>query len=373
MIENVTNGLPRSFSKKCQTNVKNRFIGSHPIVKSLNIIYREEMSYNPYANIADEDATQTNRLHQPQPHRASYVSPQQQSQQTFQQQQPQQPSSFSSQQQFQQAQQSNQFFSPAANPQDAAAYGNFLNDPRAAMTFQVGQNAMLAGSHFVEQNFGKYVHTDDIKYYFKISNSYVLNKLILILFPFKNKNWLRSYRASDPNAPQDPNIELYAYPLDDKNAVDLYIPLMGAVTYILSLALLAGLRGEFHPEVFGFKTSSTLAYLLLDFAVLKLGLYLLNISSKMWDLICYIGYKFVPLVLVIFVKNISNFKIFNWVIYLYLLLAYGFFELRAIRFNLYGGIHNSAQTMNNKSFKNSNYFLFIYAFAFQGALLWLMS
>lgn len=329
-----------------------------------------KMSYNPYANIVDEDTTQTNRIHQPQPQRASYMGTgQQQPQQTYQQ---PQAGTFNNAQQFQPHQQANQFFTPG-NPQDAAAYGNFLNDPRAAMTFQVGQNAMLAGSHFVEQNFGKYVHTDDIKYYFKISNSYVLNKLILILFPFKNKNWSRSYRASDPNAPQDANTELFAYPINDKNAVDLYIPLMGSVTYILTLALLAGLRGEFHPEVFGFKTSSTLAYLLLDFAVLKLGLYLLNISSKMWDLICYIGYKFVPLVLIILVKNVSSFRFFNWITYLYLLLAYGFFELRAIRFNLYGGIHNSAQTMNNKSLKNSNYFLFIYAFLFQGGLLWLMS
>jgi len=345
------------------------------------------MSYNPYANIVDEDSTQTNRIHHPQPHHPAYVSPaqQQQQQQTYQQAQPQHsPAAAAGAYGVhssvgggmgatpQYGQQPNQFFTPASQT-DPAAYGNFLNDPRAAMTFQVGQNAMLAGSHFVEQNLGKYVQTDDIKYYFKISNSYVLSKLGLILFPFKNKNWLRSYRTSDPTGAQDANSELYAFPLSDKNAVDLYIPLMGAVTYILTFSLLAGLRGEFHPEVFGFKTSSTLAYLLIDFAVLKLGLYLLNINSKLWDLICYTGYKFVPLVLMILVKNISNFRFFNWIIYIYLLLAYGFFELRAIRFNLYGGIHNSAQTMNNKSFKNSNYFLFIYAFLFQGALFWLMS
>lgn len=327
------------------------------------------MSYNPYANIVDEDTTQTNRVHQPQPQRAtSFATPVQPHQQSYQ--QPQH--TYNNPQQYQQQQQPNQYFTPA-NPNDASVYGNFLNDPRAAMTFQVGQNAFSAGSHFVGQNFQKYVQADDIKYYFKVSNSYVLNKLLLIIFPFKNKNWLRSYRSADPNGAQDPNTELYAYPLDDKNAVDLYIPLMGSVTYILTLALLAGLKGEFHPEVFGFKTSSTLAYLILDFTVLKLGLYLLNINSKIWDLIAYIGYKFFPLILIITVNNISTLKWINRLICVYIFLAHGYFEIRALRFNLCGSIHNSAQTMNERSNKNFNYFLLIYGFVFQAALFWLLN
>lgn len=242
------------------------------------------------------------------------------------------------------------------------------------MSFQVGQNAMLAGSQFVEQNLNKYVNTHDIKYYFKVSNSYVFNKLVLILFPFKNKSWVRSYRYQDGSTgATDSNGESYAFPLDDKNAPDLYIPLMGVVTYILTLALISGLKNEFHPEVFGFKTSSTLAYLLLDFAVLKLGLYLLNIKSKLWDLISYIGYKFVPIIFVLIIKNVSNYRILNWLSYCYLLVSFAFFELRAIRFNLFGGMNNSSHTLNSQSLKNTNYFLFVYAFLFQGSLLWLLS
>ncbi|CCH44106.1 putative membrane protein [Wickerhamomyces ciferrii] len=344
------------------------------------------MSYNPYANIADADATQTNRVQQPQPQRAtSFGSQVPHPQQLHQHQQPIGVGAggaggtvpFGSQQfvpgQQIPGQNPNQFFTPAANQGDNPAFGNFINDPRAQMTYQIGQGAFQASSQFMEQNFGKYVHTDDIKYYFKVSNSYVLSKLLLILYPFQNKSWLRSYRRSDDSNNQvDAGTELYAYPLEDKNAVDLYIPLMGTVTYILLLALLAGLKGEFHPEVFGFKTSSTLAYLLLDLTVLKLGLYLLGVNSKIWDLVSYIGYKFVPLVLLVLIKNISTSRFINIGFYLYLLAAYGFFEIRAIRFNLYGGVHNSAQTMNSKSAKNSNYFLLAYAL-FQGLLLWLLS
>lgn len=314
------------------------------------------MSYNPYAQEGNSEVKHNTRMHHPQP---QHIPQQQYGNGNFQQQQ---------QQQYQYQQQSQQFNQAAAAPPQQFG-GNFLQDPRAAMTFQVGQNAMLAGSQFVEQNLNKYVSTHDIKYYFKVSNSYVFNKLLLILFPFKNKSWIRTYRSDSA----DSSNESYAFPLDDKNAPDLYIPLMGVVTYVLTLALISGLKNEFHPEVFGFKTSSTLAYLLLDFAVLKLGLYLLNINSKTWDLVSYIGYKFVPLILVIIIKNVSNFRVLNWMFYIYFILSFAFFELRAIRFNLFGGINNSSQNLNNQSLKNTNYFLFVYAFIFQSSLLWLLS
>lgn len=242
------------------------------------------------------------------------------------------------------------------------------------MTLQAGEGAFRAGTHFMEENFEKMVGGKAINYYFKVSNSYVLNKLWLILFPFRNNNWVRSHRIPDDNSPELNNGNTaYAYPLDDKNAPDLYIPLMGIATYILTLALISGLKDEFTPQVFGAETSTSLLALLIDFGVLKLGLYLLNISSTNWDLIAYIGYKFVPIVLILLVKNVSDSSLVNWGIYLYLILAFAFFELRAIRNSLFGGIVNPAQNLNKRTMKNTNYFLFLYAFALQGFLFWWLS
>jgi hypothetical protein len=313
------------------------------------------MSYNPYANMADADGAQSQRMHHPQPQQA----PQQFQQQNHQQRQQQQ--NFSQYPQPQPPQQG-QFF----NPSDPNAYTQFFSDPKAAMTFQVGQNAMMAGSQYMEQEFQKYVPTGAFKYYFKVSNTYVLSKLLLILFPFKNKNWTRSYRKSE----NDSGVEAFAFPLDDTNAPDFYIPLMGIVTYIILTAILAGINGEFSPALFSYQWTMSIAYLLLDLAILKGGLYLLNINSTIYDLIAYMGYKFVPLLLIVLIKNISQMRILNWVAYVYLIIAYGFFELRAIRFNLFGGINNSAQSLSSKTVKNSNYFLFVYAFAFQSILIW---
>lgn len=342
------------------------------------------MSYNPYAN--QVDGQQRERIHHPQPQQLNNANQFNQYQQP-QYQQPQPPHQQHQQQQYgqqygQQYQQPQGQFQPQppvqTQPQVQGQQQdlNFnpsamFNDQRAAMTFQVGQNAMMAGSHYVEQNINKFVHPGEFKYYFKVSNTYVMKKLMLILFPFKNKNWTRTFRREDSSGSASDDAVNYAFPLEDTNAPDFYIPLMGIVTYIILTAMLAGLRGKFSPALLGNQWTMTIAYLLLDLAVLKGGIYVLGISSNLYDLVAYMGYKFVPLLLIVLIKNISPVRWLNWCIYIYLIIAYGFFELRAIRFNLFGGINT--QKMSGKSVKSSNYFLFLYAFVGQSLLIWALS
>ena len=70
---------------------------------------------------------------------------------------------------------------------------------------------------------------------------------------------------------------------------------MSLVTYILLVALHAGLQGNFRPEVLGGVASRSLVVVFIEFLVIKLGCYLLNItgSSPVTDLVSYGGYKFV--------------------------------------------------------------------------------
>ncbi|GMF82470.1 unnamed protein product [[Candida] boidinii] len=113
----------------------------------------------------------------------------------------------------------------AGNTQGGAAqFNNFFSDPTTAMGIQFSQTAFNAGQQYMQQNFGTIVDSSNIKYYFKVSNSYVLQKLLLILFPFKNRTWTRIFRTST-DANNNP-VELYAPPTEDVNAPDLYIPLM---------------------------------------------------------------------------------------------------------------------------------------------------
>ena len=71
---------------------------------------------------------------------------------------------------------------------------------------------------------------------------------------------------------------------------------MALVTYTLLSALASGLQSRFHPEVLGYSISKALAVVILEFCVIKLGCYLLDVrggGASGVELIGYGGYKFV--------------------------------------------------------------------------------
>jgi hypothetical protein len=59
-----------------------------------------------------------------------------------------------------------------------------------------------------------------LKYYFQVSNSYVLRKMMLVLFPWRHKPWSRQIQRSETTGVPDG----YATARDDINAPDMYIP-----------------------------------------------------------------------------------------------------------------------------------------------------
>lgn len=76
-----------------------------------------------------------------------------------------------------------------------------------------------------------------LKIYFAVSNSYVLQKLAIILYPMK-KNIIWGRIPADEAGRIGDDSELYsshkwALPRQDVNAPDLYIPLMSFITYVL--------------------------------------------------------------------------------------------------------------------------------------------
>jgi len=142
-----------------------------------------------------------------------------------------------------------------------------------------------------------------LKHYFNVTNSYVINKLFLVLFPWRHKPWSRK-QAVGPNGQEG----WYLPPRDDVNSPDMYIPVMAIVTYVLLSTLVAGLRGQFQPELLGYTASTALVVVLMEIAILKLGCYLMGISnaSQLYDLIAYSGYKFVGIIVTIAVAQIVN-------------------------------------------------------------------
>jgi hypothetical protein len=94
-----------------------------------------------------------------------------------------------------------------------------MNDPTAQVAAQFGQTAFRHGQEYVEQNLGRYVNVSALKHYFNVSNSYVVNKLFLVLFPWRHKPWSRKQAVG-----QNGQDGWYLPPRDDINSPDMYIP-----------------------------------------------------------------------------------------------------------------------------------------------------
>ncbi|RDB30741.1 Protein transport protein yif1 [Hypsizygus marmoreus] len=222
-------------------------------------------------------------------------------------------------------QQQQQHHIPAPQP-DFAAWG--MNDATAQFGMQLGHSAVAAGQDYVQRNFGTIFPSTTLKHHFNVSNSYVIYKLKLVLFPWLHKPWARKVRRSEQGQATE-----WQSPREDLNSPDLYIPLMAFVTYILLCALLAGLQKQFHTKVLGEAASRALIVVILDLAFVKLGCYFLNVqgSSQVVDLIAYGGYKFVGVIFTLLASFLHFPSILNTLVFIYAFLANAFFLLRSLR------------------------------------------
>jgi protein transport protein YIF1 len=187
--------------------------------------------------------------------------------------------------------------------------------------------------------FNRYVNVSALKHYFNVSNSYVVTKLFLVLFPWRHRPWSRK-QAFNPNGAQD-STTVFLPPRDDINSPDMYIPVMAFVTYILLSTLLAGLRGAFHPELLGLTATTAFAVVIFEILGLKLGCYILSISneSQLLDLVAYSGYKFVAIIVTIGIAEIVNKGKgtggwVGWAVFIYTFMANSFFMVRHTRAHL---------------------------------------
>ncbi|KAF9584069.1 hypothetical protein BGW38_007698 [Lunasporangiospora selenospora] len=205
-----------------------------------------------------------------------------------------------------------------------------LNDGTTQLGMQFGKSAVMAGQEYVEQNLNRWVNRAALQPYFNVSNSYVINKLKLLVFPWRHKTWARVLKRSETTA----ETVGYLPPRDDINAPDMYIPVMAFVTYILLTGIQKGTTVGFKPENLGSTASSALAVVLLEFSMIKLFIYLLNISSEvsMLDLLAYSSYKFVSIIVSMIALLAGAPPVFFWGIFLYTGIATGFFLLRSLRY-----------------------------------------
>ncbi|MCJ1355814.1 MAG: hypothetical protein MMC33_005806 [Icmadophila ericetorum] len=274
----------------------------------------------------------------------------------------------------------------SGGPFAPAFVGNFMNDQTAQMGFQLGQHAAKAGQEYMEQNLNRYVSIPALKHYFNVTTPYVLRKLMLVLFPWRHKPWSRQQRPSATGGQDQSNYSYYFLPpREDLNSPDMYIPVMAFVTYILLSTLLAGLRGDFHPQVMGSLFSYALVVVLVEIVILKLGTYILSITndSQLLDLVAYSGYKFVGVIVTLVISETLNLGQgtggwIGWSVFAYTFLANAFFLLRSLKYVLLpdasatagsGMPHTIARSQRNRRTQ----FLFLYSYIVQFIFMWILS
>lgn len=184
----------------------------------------------------------------------------------------------------------------------------------------------------------------------------------------------------------------------------MYIPVMAFVTYILLSTLLAGLRGQFHPELLGLTATTAVVVVVLEILGLKLGCYLLSISndSQLLDLVAYSGYKFVGIIVTTALGEIGNRGRgtggwVGWSVFVYTYMALAFFlvslvfvvagfacilltmllQLRSLRYVLLPDGNSAAggamQTVARAQKTRRTYFLFVYSYGVQFVFMWILS
>jgi len=152
---------------------------------------------------------------------------------------------------------------------------------------------LFQANQYVGSRMGQYMNLGPLKYYFNVNNSYVFNKIKLLLCPFLHKSWKR--RIGRYN-----EVDSYVPPREDINAPDLYIPVMAYVTYILLVGIVQGIIKNFTPELLGITASTGFLVLAFEILLMKTGFYLLNCGNiAIYDLTAYCGYKFVGIVVTI--------------------------------------------------------------------------
>ncbi|KAJ3207740.1 hypothetical protein HDU67_007265 [Dinochytrium kinnereticum] len=233
-------------------------------------------------------------------------------------------------------------------------FSQFQNSAAGQLGMQFGAQALQQGQQIVNQNINRYVNMENLRRYFNVSNSYVLNKIRVLLFPFRQKIWTRLVKRSE----QDGQMEGFKPPREDLNAPDLYIPVMAFVTYVLLIGALYGVSDKFKPEALGLTSTSALFITGCEILFFKLGCYLLNVTSEssFLDLIAVCGYKYVPIIVVLLLKLLT---VNGWMIYSvfgYLMIAFGFFTLRTLRHIV---LPESNSTVMSPQRQRRIYFLFI--------------
>ncbi|ORC88976.1 Hrf1 family protein [Trypanosoma theileri] len=222
---------------------------------------------------------------------------------------------------------------------------------------QYGQSMLQGG----EQSLTRHLPLiSGIKRYFRVDNQYVKKKLSILLFPFTRKFYV-SQRTPGPEqdisgipssfggdttvfspvtnrSPTSMTGGSYpsSSPTSDEYAFDLYLPLMGSVTYVILSGFLHGLHHNnvTNEHLISF-ASSLLFWIILELLVLKVLSYVLRLVPQvtLLDLLALSGYKYITICIVVLLRELIQLDSDTYYIgfmVMYVLISNGFFVSKSL-------------------------------------------
>eukprot|EP00668_Euglena_longa_P029529 GGOE01036881.1.p1 GENE.GGOE01036881.1~~GGOE01036881.1.p1 ORF type:complete len:351 (-),score=115.53 GGOE01036881.1:206-1177(-) len=220
------------------------------------------------------------------------------------------------------------------------------------------QFGMQYGSRMLQKthaNVSRYLFTfRGLHYYFTVNNSYVKNKLKLLLFPLRHKYRRREVDAGHRFESLSVVASSYNYltAVDDINAPDMYIPLMAVITYTLLVGFFTGIAGQnFSPEMLIATATSCALLTALEVLALRFVVYILAVPKAIYalDLLCYVSYKFFSASVILLLRQLLPRAVY-YVAWLTLALFHGYFLMQTLKLHWQGSTSHAP-----------NYFLYVLA------------
>lgn len=176
---------------------------------------------------------------------------------------------------------------------------------------------LVQNSKFID-----YFSLNGLKPYFDIDNKYVLIKLQQIFVPF-----LKNKTISNNNLPENMGDK---YSLEH---IDLYIPIMSFITYVLSVGFNIALKNKesFKPQTLGKVSTKDLSLYIINAAIIKLLMFVfLNKNLSFCEIFAIAGYKFILLILYVLFNVFLDSRIMKYSIFGVLSLIGVYFVYRCL-------------------------------------------
>jgi len=134
--------------------------------------------------------------------------------------------------------------------------------------------------------------------YFNVTHGYVVRKLAWQLLPLSSTK--KKSGDGELGGEKDWASRIVEGLEADIEEPDMYMPLMGFVTYVLLCGLVKGLQEQFHPDVLSATMTFALVLLVVEATVVKAVMFTAGaVNTPTVDLIALLAYKYVYLSMVL--------------------------------------------------------------------------